>query len=647
MATIDTGPARTHGPLKPWLLLAGGVTAAALLLLAGWHYWTIAGNLLGARDDLLAIERQLRDLGLDIEQSDLDAAHAQIESAETRLNRARSHMDRDPLLALAGTVPAVGEQVDAAHHLVEMAAIVVALGDEASSIGEQIVDAREATEDGTPLTASLVDLLAEAGPQLDRVSSLVDALVAERFALGDSRLLPPLADARAQIDEQLPGLASVVERALYARESTGPMLGFNGERRYFVIALNDLELLPGGGLVSTVGVMTVRDGVPVSMDMGNTGRWKPDWDELGGPFIEPPGPLKRYLLRDWPWTLGTTAWSPDFPTWAQQTIEIYSLVYGDPEVDGVVAVDLHVLEALIGLTGPQVMDIPGYGEVTFDEDNAVLELERVTRQPFERGQDKKAPVGDLATQVIFDVLRLPADRWVDLAETVQRLGDERHLQLLFFDPREQTLVRDLGWSGSLETPGTDFVHFSEASVNSTKLNLLVQPEGAYRIEVSELGDARHELRLRYHNPLPEWRQGRDPELVSRLMLGGVYGGYLRVLAPDDAVGFAVELDGSPHGIEDQGMEGAYRWFGTFLHLPAGETREVAMRWSVPFASHATAGSSYELYIQKQPGTDGVCLEIEVATAGGGTAPLEIEGGRQDGSGRTCLTTDVVVRADLG
>src|SRR5690606_37692307 len=168
---------------------------------------------------------------------------------------------------------------------------------------------------------------------------------------------------------------------------------------------------------------------------------------------------------------------------------------------------------------------------------------------------------DLATQVIYDVLRLPADRWIDLATTVQELGNERHLQLLFFDPRVQTLVRDLGWSGALKTPTTDFMHFSEASVNSTKLNLLVHPEGPYRIEVGALGDARHELQLRYHHPLPDWRQGRDPELVRRLMLGGVYGGYLRVLAPDDAVGFSVELDGQPHGIEDFGNEGIYRWFG--------------------------------------------------------------------------------------
>jgi hypothetical protein len=130
------------------------------------------------------------------------------------------------------------------------------------------------------------------------------------------------------------------------------------------------------------------------------------------------------------------------------------------------------------------------------------------------------------------------------------------------------------------------------------------------------------------------------------MLGGVYGGYLRVLAPDDAVGFSVELDGAAHGIEDLGTEGAYRWFGTFLHLPAGATHELAMSWSVPLATHSTSVSDYELYIQKQPGTDGMCLDIEVANSDGASVPIVIDGGRQDSSGRTCLTTDVVVHADL-
>jgi hypothetical protein len=120
-----------------------------------------------------------------------------------------------------------------------------------------------------------------------------------------------------------------------------------------------------------------------------------------------------------------------------------------------------------------------------------------------------------------------------------------------------------------------------------------------------------------------------------------------VLAPADAVGFGVELEGQAHGIEDLGTEGVYRWFGTFLHLPSGATREVAMSWSVPFATHSLTGSDYELYIQKQPGTDGMCLKLEVANAAGAILPIEIEGGRQDRDGRTCLTTDVVVRADLG
>src|SRR5690606_28562466 len=117
-------------------------------------------NLLGARDDLLAIEDQLRELGLDIEQSDLDAATARVQSAERRLETARAHIDRDPVLALAGLLPSIGDQVDATHHLLEMASLVVDLGNEGASVGGEIVEAREATEDGAPLTASLVDLLA-------------------------------------------------------------------------------------------------------------------------------------------------------------------------------------------------------------------------------------------------------------------------------------------------------------------------------------------------------------------------------------------------------------------------------------------------------------------------------------------------------
>jgi hypothetical protein len=221
------------------------------------------------------------------------------------------------------------------------------------------------------------------------------------------------------------------------------------------------------------------------------------------------------------------------------------LVHGEQNVDGIVGIDLEVLRRLLAITGPRTLEVQGYGAITFTPDNAVLELERLTRQSFDQSEDRKSVIGDLAHVLLQDIVHVPSDRWDELFDVVRGLGDERHIQLLSFDEKERALVRDAGWSGELLTTASDYLHFNEASLNSTKLNLLIQPEGEYSIDLSALGDARHTLNLHYANTLPEWQKGKDPKLVRQLMLDGMYGGYLRVFGPASAVGWAAMNNGAP------------------------------------------------------------------------------------------------------
>jgi hypothetical protein len=149
------------------------------------------------------------------------------------------------------------------------------------------------------------------------------------------------------------------------------------------------------------------------------------------------------------------------------------------------------------------------------------------------------------------------------------------------------------------------------------------------------------------NPMNEWEVGKDPLLVRKLMFDGQYGGYLRAITPQGAVGLGTALDGEARGIEDAGLDGPYQWFGMFMPLLSGQRREATLRWTVPLATAAPGASSYELLIQKQPGTHGLCLDLAVSREGQPAATLELTGGTRDAGGRVCLTSDVEVRAEFG
>lgn len=629
-----------------WVRWVVTVTVAAVVGGSGWHYWTLYRSVAAARDDVYAAQGLLSDAGLDITRGDLDRADGDLASAERNIRRTKRHLDYDPLVRLAGVVPGVKDQVEASHDLVDIAEALVATGRDASIAGRKAVELRENPPAGQPLTRSLVDLSADTGADLDRIAANVRRAVAKRREIGDRALLPPLSRVRARIDRDLPRVARSVEQLNQSRALLPGFLGFVGDRRYLVLALNNGELLPGGGLVTAAGVLPLREGVHGKLDFTDSTQWKDTYEEKGGRYITPPGPLDRFLLRGYTWNLLVSNWSPDFPTWSQQALEFYELVHGPQRVDGVVAVDLNVFERLLRVTGPKTIDVQGFGSVTFTPENAILELERLTRNAFDKGADRKSVIGDLAEQLLADVLKLPSERWADAVDVFRKLGEERHIQILSFHPEEQTIIRDVRWDGRLEGTGADFVHFNEASVRSTKLNLIITPEASYAIDVDDLGTAHHTLTVRYANPLPEWQKGKDPALVNNLMLEGIYGGYLRVFSPVGTTGAGVLLNGLPGGIEDSGSDAGREWFGTFLPVEPGEEAVVTLSWSVPFATESGGTARYALYVQKQPGTGGLCMDLAVTRNGQPARTLTIEGGERDGQGRVCLVTDLRVSAEF-
>lgn len=623
-----------------WLVIAG---LGLIVALTAWHYITLYTSLVAAKDDLLSVKEELSRAGFEAEQRDIDQARAGLRSADRNLRTAHNHYRFDPALKVASWLPGVGPQVDAAGQLIDIARTLTELGATAAIAAQRAIDLREDDQRTAPLAQSLVDLLDESRPDIARIAELVDLAVSQRLDLGDRSLWGPLNNARRQLDEDLPGLAEGVDELQQAADVLPGFLGFEGERRYLILALNNGELLPGGGLVTAAGVVTVENGQNGPIDFIDSTTWLPEAQALGIPYIEPPGPLKRYLLRDYSWNLLVSNWDPDFPTWSRQALEFFELVHGPQDVDGIVAVDLVVLEQLLTVTGPKTLDVPDRGLVELTPLNAVLELERMTRPAYiVDAEDRKSIIGDLAELLISDLQQLAPQRWADAIRTVRRMGDGRHIQLFSFDPAEQALLRAIEWDGRLHEPREDYLHFNEASVLSTKLNLIIHPTGTLTIDITELGDVNHELRLSYQNDLEGWARDKDEDLVQKLMLGGLYGGYLRLFANPGMTGIAVEVDGRPGNIEDTGREETADWFGTLIDVGPGETREVAFRWRTTPALRRS--SEYALHIQKQPGTVLVCLALNISRAGERPRELKVEGGTLNAEGRWCLSSDIRVTA---
>ena len=95
------------------------------------------------------------------------------------------------------------------------------------------------------------------------------------------------------------------------------------------------------------------------------------------------------------------------------------------------------------------------------------------------------------------------------------MGQERHLQLHFRDAELQAASRQYGLDGGLiETGAGDFLLVADTSVNSTKLNLIMQPRVILDVQLLADGGARSTVTYQLANPFPEWQSGRYPVLVK-------------------------------------------------------------------------------------------------------------------------------------
>jgi len=109
--------------------------------------------------------------------------------------------------------------------------------------------------------------------------------------------------------------------------------------------------MPTGGLISVYGIITIEDGRIVEKRFEDAVSFGGRWLEQTGAYIEPPAPLRHYLLKDMSWNLAVSNWSPHFPTAAQEAERFFQLAGGRP-VDGVIAINVYTIQELLSVTGP-------------------------------------------------------------------------------------------------------------------------------------------------------------------------------------------------------------------------------------------------------------------------------------------------------
>ncbi len=507
-----------------------------------------------------------------------------------------------------------GQENLAAADAVMRAGIELArAGQDASQGLQAIVSAllTQGTTAGSSSSEALCEGLLQARPALGNAEQQVACVSQDIAALKAGRLWSPLSRGVYVLQRYLP----MGRAALGAAVAAPVLLGAEEPVHYMILAQNNDELRATGGFISGIGLVTLERGKITDLTIKDSY----GFDKFTVDHPDAPKPMWQHMGIDL-WTTRDGNWSPDFPTAAQDTENLFHLE-NTLAISGVAAFDMLALQALAEAVGP--IELEGYSE-PIDGDN-VLRLIRESWAPTvpegmsfdEWMQEGWGTVGewwghrkDLMGSLAQSILRRVQEpgqsgQMSALLWAVKRAMDERHIQMYFHDAAAQDLLVAGGWDGALrETPG-DYLLALDTNMGYNKVNLHVEKRIDYSVALAQGAAPQATLVITYENhsaPRPDCVFGPSIRASYDEMARDCYWNYLRIYMPSGSRLLSAEGVTETEALADEKGKSV---LGTFFMVPAASARTVRFVYSLP----DWGMKGYQLAVQKQAGSIAVPVRV--------------------------------------
>lgn len=211
------------------------------------------------------------------------------------------------------------------------------------------------------------------------------------------------------------------------------------ERTLIVVLQNSQELRATGGFMGSYVRIELSGQKLPTFEVGDI--YEPDGQFQG--MIPAPAGVAEYLSSGKGLRLPDANWQPDFPTSAQTILQYFA--FGRKHgVDGVVALNLSVMQSVLEVVGP--IELPDYSvEVTAEN---LPDVARADRSAFFPGSQQKTHfLSALAKQLQFKLTTLNRHQWQQLAKIIWTGLARKEIQAYMIDEDQQQALDRLGWSG--------------------------------------------------------------------------------------------------------------------------------------------------------------------------------------------------------
>lgn len=540
-----------------------------------------------------------------IKKQNVEVASTELVKTQTELKETQNNLNR---MAYLQFIPIANMYYNDADHLMKA-------GDSVLKAGLLMVDSVKPYADVLGLKGqgsfvmgsaeqriqTAVQTMGKITPRIDEIADHLTAAQKEIDQV-DPNHYPPIFGGE-KIRNNLAQLRKFTDEGVMFVNEARPLikvlpelLGESKEKKYLIIFQNDKELRPTGGFITAYAIFKVEKGiikVEKSDDiytLDNTIRNKP----------KAPEPILKYLPKVPTLNLRDSNLSPDFIESMKQFQELYDQASGKVDVDGIIALDTHMLVSVIKILDDEVK----VGDMTFttkiddrcDCPQVIYELEDNISRPVNYVRTgRKDLLGQLLYAIMEKAMRSsPKVYWGPLFQSTFTQIGQKHAMFYLFDKDAQSGIEALNAAGRIKATDGDYLHINDTNFSGAKSNLYVQQAVTQDIQVAGDGTITKTLTIKFKNPYPP----SDCNLErGGLCLNALHRDWIRVYVPKGST--LVDSSGSQVKVSTYEELGKTVFDGFVTVKPEGLATYM-LKYKLPFKLEK--GSVLPLLIQKQPGT---------------------------------------------
>ena len=395
------------------------------------------------------------------------------------------------------------------------------------------------------------------------------------------------------------------------------------EQRLLVLFLNPSEMRPIGGFAGSYGEVVLERGNIKEVKVNDI--YYPD--KFLSEKIVPPRQLQSVTVD---WGARDAAWFFDFPTSAQKTMELLTAsdVYSRDSVkfDGVVAVNVRVIEDILETTGP--VKLPDYN-LTLTKDNFLEEIQKEIEEGRDKqaGENPKRVLGALTPILIERLGQLDSSDKSALALTLFARIENKDIQFYFNDPKVENFVRKVNWAGEVaslpEDISGDYLAVVNINVAGGKTDARINQAIKLKSEIDAGGRVNNHLTVtRRHfgkGSEASWYRAKNQNFIKIFTVPGaelvsLLGATPKDVSPQidyESAGYA--RDPALQAVErtrknvagystETYMESGKKVFGAWFSALAGETKTLEVNYR---SGEVTLGDGvkYRFILDKQSGVE--------------------------------------------